>query len=107
MIDVMEEHEQAHADSKSRLLTRAELLTELRRLGYGMTDRQLRDWVTDGILPRPERRLPPGATDGIARAVYPEWMIGVISDLLIRPYRAKSPSIPPQVHLNHFLTRSG
>ena len=90
MIAVMKENEQVTTTAEPRwkaagppyLLTRDELLSELHKLGYQMSDRQIRDWVTDKIIPRPTHRLPPGATDGIARALYPAWLLVVITKLL-------------------------
>ncbi len=64
------------------LLTRDELLQELRSSGYVLSDRRVRDWVTQNIIPRPTRRLPAHATDGIARSMYPAFMVAVIKDLL-------------------------
>jgi len=64
------------------LLTRDELLQEVRSFGYDLSDRRVRDWVTQNIIPRPMRRLPAQATDGIARSLYPAFMVAVIKDLL-------------------------
>jgi hypothetical protein len=64
------------------LLTRDELLQEVRSFGYDLSDRRVRDWVTQNIIPRPMHRLPAQATDGIARSLYPAFMIEVIKDLL-------------------------
>lgn len=64
------------------LLTRDELLQELHSSGYDLSERRLRDWATEQILPRPVHRLPAQATDGIARALYPAFMVAVIKDLL-------------------------
>ncbi len=57
---------------KPYLLTRDELLSELAAAGADVTPRQLRDWSSEaGVLPRPVRQKPPGATTGGARALYP------------------------------------
>jgi hypothetical protein len=64
------------------LMTREAVLAELHERGYQISERQLRSWVTYGILPRPIRRVPKGATDGVARALYPVWMVDVIAYLV-------------------------
>ncbi len=63
------------------LLTRDELLAELREWVPGVTERQLRSWATYGLLPPTTRKVPPGAMDGVARALHPVWVIGLIRDL--------------------------
>ncbi len=63
-------------------LTRGELLRELRGKGYEITERQLRRWGELGMLPPPVRRVPPGATDGIVRALYPGWTLTLVARLL-------------------------
>ncbi len=62
--------------------TREELLDILKTAGYELSDRQLRSWAAQGLIPRPERRLPPGATDGVARAIYPKYTLAVLLSLL-------------------------
>ena len=62
--------------------TREELIDILKTAGYELSERQLRSWATYGLIPRPERRLPPGATDGIARAVYPKYVVPLLQTLL-------------------------
>lgn len=64
------------------LLTRDELLSELHDRGFKVSESQLRSWVTQGILPRPERRVPPYASERKARALYPLWIIGMIFGIL-------------------------
>jgi len=63
-------------------LTREGLIGLLQKLGFKATERQLRSWVSYGVIPPPTRRLPPRATDGKARALYPVWMFFVLMDLL-------------------------
>ncbi len=67
--------------------TREELIDVLKSVGYEMSERQLRSWATAGLIPHPERRLPPGATDGVARAIYPKevfnrllWLLPLAAD---------------------------
>jgi len=56
-----------------------ELLGELHG---ALTRRQLTSWGSYGLLPTPERRVPPGAPDRVARALYPWWTVHVIFELL-------------------------
>ena len=58
-----------------------ELLAELREWVPGVTERQLRSWTSYGLLPPTTRNVPAGATDGVARALYPVWVIGLVRDL--------------------------
>jgi hypothetical protein len=62
--------------------TREELINILKTAGYELSERQLRSWATAGLIPHPERRLPPGATDGIARALYPKYVVPLLQVLL-------------------------
>ncbi len=86
----MEEVESAPGETEPRwkmagppyLLTRDELLQEVHSFGYDLSDRRVRDWATQNIIPRPMHRLPAQATDGIARSLYPAFMVEVIKDLL-------------------------
>jgi hypothetical protein len=68
------------------LLTRDEFFEELQnqRMNINISERQLRSWVSYGLLPRPVRRAPPGANDGVARALYPIWIMGLIFDVQYR-----------------------
>lgn len=66
------------------LLTREELLAELRKRGIKASDRQIKSWVTYGLIPRPTRRAPPGAAERRAHALYPIWTVGLVVDLLAR-----------------------
>jgi hypothetical protein len=63
------------------LLTRDELLAELREWAPGVTERQLRSWTSYGLLPPTTRNVPIGANDGVARALYPVWVIGLVRAL--------------------------
>jgi len=65
-----------------RLLTREEVVKALRDQGVEISTTKLRFWEQQRILPRPNHHLPPGATDGKARALYPEWSMQAIKDLL-------------------------
>ncbi len=86
----MEEMESAPGKTEPRwkmagppyLLTRDELLQELRSSGYALSDRRLRDWATEHIIPRPRRRVPAQAPDRVPRVLYPSFMVAVIKDLL-------------------------
>lgn len=64
--------------------TTEELLAEFNRdfATPTITARRLKSWATYGLLPPSRRRVPPGATDGIARALYPHWTVYVIAELL-------------------------
>ena len=63
-------------------MTREEVVEFLREQGYIVTERQLQQWATRGILPAATRKLPPGIDDGHPRAIYPGYMATVIRDLL-------------------------
>ncbi len=87
----MEEMESAPGKTEPRwkragppyLLTRDELLQELRSSGYALSDRRLRDWATEHIIPRPIRRVPAQAPDRVSHVLYPSFMVAVIKDLLV------------------------
>ncbi len=59
------------------LVTRAELLTIVKRLGLDADERDLRYWESLGLLPRPVRRRHGGAT----RALYPRWVAQLVFQL--------------------------
>ncbi len=59
------------------LLTRDELLEDLRRREIEATDRDLKFWEYEGILPRPVRRWHKGAV----RAVYPDWYASLVWEI--------------------------
>ncbi len=59
------------------LLTRNELIAELKKLGVEATTRDFNLWQQRGVIPYPPRQRHKGAT----RAVYPQWMIGIIAKL--------------------------
>ena len=61
--------------------TRAELLDTVRKYGVTLSDRQFRSWAEHGLLPVPERRIPPATTDGVVRALYPRWTPILILEL--------------------------
>jgi len=61
--------------------TGEELLDDFNRGMSLITSRQLRHWTEIGLVPKPERRVPPGATDGIVRALYPWWTIHVLFEI--------------------------
>lgn len=67
------------------VISRAELLLELAERGIEFSERTLRYWELQGVLPRAERR----AYEGLARAVYPAWMAEVIAG--VAPHRALLP----------------
>lgn len=52
-----------------RLITRAELLSNLAASGRGVTERTLRFWEAEGVLPRPARQ----SHEGVVQAVYPDF----------------------------------
>jgi DNA-binding transcriptional MerR regulator len=68
------------------VLTRGELLASLERLGPQVSERQLRFWEAEGVLPGPVRRRHNGAT----RALYPAWMPLLVCDLRICQLRGYS-----------------
>ncbi len=59
------------------LLTRDELVTELRRGGDDISPRNIIHWQAVGVIPYPERRYYKGAT----RALYPQWAVNTIHRL--------------------------
>jgi len=63
------------------LITREELLEEIRAVPMRMSESTLRLRESQGILPRPMRRWRDGAT----RALYPRWMaeLVIFSDILL------------------------
>ena len=63
-------------------MTREEIVAFLREQGYLVTERQLQQWATRGILPAATRKLPRGGGDGHPRAIYPAYLATVIRDLL-------------------------
>jgi len=54
----------------------------LAQLHPHFTARQLTSWTTYRLLPPVKRRVPPGATDGIARKRYPWWTPHLLAELL-------------------------
>ncbi len=52
-----------------QLVTREQLLATLEQAGYPVTERSLRYWEAQGVVPRPVNQWHDGAT----RSVYPEW----------------------------------
>ncbi len=56
------------------LLTRDELVAELRRGGDDINPRNLVHWQSIGVTPYPERRYYKGAT----RVIYPRWAVNAI-----------------------------
>jgi hypothetical protein len=64
------------------LLTRDELVEELARRGYVTSERQIVSWVSYGILPKPERKVPKLAGKHLPRALYPAYLIPALQDLL-------------------------
>lgn len=91
MIATMEETQRETADTDPRwvkagppyLLTRDELVEELEKRQINISARQLRSWASYGLLPKTTRRIPPGATDGVARALYQIGIIKIIQNILI------------------------
>lgn len=69
---------------ESHELTTEELLAEFNRdfATPTITARQLKRWAAYGLLPPARRRVPPCATDGIARKLYPYWAVYVVAELL-------------------------
>lgn len=82
MVDAKERWRRAGVNPSTGGLTRAELVGQMRAEGHGVTERQLRSWGVYGLLPKPQRVVPPGATDGVVRAVYPLWTIFYLDKLL-------------------------
>jgi len=68
--------------------TRGELLELMQIMGHPMTERRLRNWADRDLLPPPSKRaIPPGATDRVARALYPVWTIALLEELYRRSER--------------------
>lgn len=68
-------------DALAPAITREELVDNLRSVfKEEVTERQLRSWVSYGVIPAPVRRAPDGG--GRARALYPRWMLHVILGLM-------------------------
>ncbi len=68
--------------------TRGELLELMQIVGHPMTERRLRNWADRDLLPLPSKRaVPPGATDRVARALYPVWTIALLDALYRRSER--------------------
>ena len=94
----MEEIKSASAGSEPRwktagepyLLTRDELLEILHQRGIMVTDRQIKSWVTYGLIPSPIRRVRPGTTDGRPYALFPLWTAGLVMDLVVRMNRGST-----------------
>lgn len=63
-------------------LTRDELIAEMAARGFVVGEPQLRAWVSRGILPKPERRVPPLAEERLPRALYPAHFIPALGALL-------------------------
>lgn len=59
----------------------------IEQFGGGVSRRQIQRWADDGLLPAPDRRAPEGATDGIARALYPWWTVHVLHEIMIERAR--------------------
>ncbi len=91
MIATMEETEHATEHTEPRwvtagppyLLTRDELVDELEKRRLNVTARQVRAWVSYGLIPKPIRRVPSGSSDSLARALYPISTIRLIQKILI------------------------
>jgi len=64
------------------LLTRDELVEELARRGYATSERQIVSWVSYGILPKSERKVPKLSGDRLPRALYPAYLIPALQELL-------------------------
>jgi hypothetical protein len=64
--------------------TNDELIAELNAAFAApvLTPRRLRNWTELGLVPKPARRVPPTAADGIPRALYPWWTVHVLTDLV-------------------------
>ncbi len=57
-----------------RLITRVELLSGLAATGIDISERTLRFWEAEGVLPRPVRQ----SHQGIVQAIYPYWYSFVV-----------------------------
>jgi len=67
-------------------ITRAELLTEVRRHGIAVSERELRYWESLHALPRPVRKF----RNGAMQATYPWWHDEVVAELLQLRGRSRS-----------------
>jgi hypothetical protein len=63
-----------------QLVTREQLLATLVRGGVPVTERSLRHWEAQGVVPRPVNQWHDGAT----RSVYPEWFDLVVNAVASR-----------------------
>jgi hypothetical protein len=62
-----------------RLITRTELLSKLSADGVDVTERTLRFWEAEGVLPRPVRQ----SHQGIVQALYPYWYPFVVQKVYL------------------------
>ncbi len=77
------------APPPEELLTRTELLAEIRGVGLDTTPRTLQSWEALGILPRPIRQWHQGAV----RALYPRWFVHLVEIAVLTRQRERwSPS---------------
>ena len=64
-------------DPEPPLLTKDEFIEKLSAWGIDVNYRNLEDWQLKGAIPYPVRRRHDGAT----RAMYPEWMLPMVTRL--------------------------
>ena len=72
------------------LLTREELVEELRQRRYAVTARQIQFWITSGVLPLPARGVVALGPDRRHRALFPASLIPVLEQLLHAAERGRT-----------------
>ncbi len=97
-----EGREEALLDAEP-LRTRDELIADLEQIRVHATARDLIHWQTHGVIPYPQVKRHQGAT----RALYPQWMVGVIRmlrDLQGQGYKLREIGPILRGHVYHLFT---
>lgn len=85
------------------LLTRDELIADLKQIGVDVTSRDLILWQSRGVIPYPQRKQHRGAV----RALYPQWMIDIVRmlrDLQGQGYKLREIGPILRSHVYHLFT---